>query len=78
MYGAPVQELDENYVNYELEFFKKGHDKQIETKERGWWELNEIVSSSDNALKEMTHIIFEAPGPMCGKIENPEPSFTEK
>ena len=78
MYGAPVQELDENYVNYELEFFKKGHDKQIETKERGWWELNEIVSSSDNALKEMTHIIFEAPGPMWGKIENPEPSFTEK
>ena len=30
MYGAPIQQLDENYVNYELEFFKKGHDKQID------------------------------------------------
>ena len=78
MYGAPIQQLDENYVDYEIEFFKKGHDKQIETKERGWWELNEIISSSDNALKEMTHIIFEAPGPMWGKIESPEPTFTER
>ena len=37
-----------------------------------------IINSSDNALKEMTHIIFEAPGPMWGKIENPEPTFTER
>ncbi|MGC6421985.1 MAG: hypothetical protein ACON43_04160 [Flavobacteriaceae bacterium] len=78
LYGAPVKQLDENYINYELEFFKKNHDRQVASKERGWWELNEIIDSSDNALKEMTHIIFEAPGPMWGKVEVKEPSFTEK
>lgn len=26
----------------------------------------------------MTHIIFESPGQMWGKIEKPEPDFTEK
>ena len=26
----------------------------------------------------MTHIVFEAPGPMWGKIESPEPTFTER
>ena len=78
MFGAAVQQLDESYIDYELKFFKKYHDQQIKTKERGWWELNEIISSSDNALKEMTHIIFEAPGPMWGKIENPAADFTQK
>lgn len=59
-----VEQLNEDYVGFEKNFFALWHKK---SKTRAYWELNEILDRSENAYKPITHIIFE--------ILNPEKSY---
>jgi len=61
-----VEQLNEDYVGFEKNFFAPWHKK---SKTRFYWELNEVVDRSENAYKPVTHFIFE--------ILNPDQSYDD-
>ena len=55
---SPVEQLTDDYEKFELEFFKPIFEKNILAGNHGAWNFNKVVNSSDNAYKNITHIIF--------------------
>jgi len=56
------KQTNENYESYETEFYKKWHEKGILNGSRRWWELNRLLSSSENANKDITHVTIDIQG----------------
>lgn len=73
-YYLGIEQLNEDYVEFETKYFATAHQK---SGSRAYWELNEIVSRSDNAYKPVTHIIFEIPNPEFTSTEQ-EQSFSDE
>ena len=73
-YYHGIEQLNEDYVDFETQYFAQAHQ---ESGSRAYWELNEIMSRSDNAYKPVTHTIFEIPNPEFTPTEQ-EQSFTDK
>ena len=42
------KQTDDTYEQYEMEFYKKWHDKGILNGSRKWWEFNRVLSSNLN------------------------------
>ena len=51
--------LNEDYEDYEMKFFKKWHEKRMETGDLGWWEFNKVISRSDNENQDVTHFTMD-------------------
>ncbi len=74
-----IEELNEDYENFETKWFKTRHNESILKGQRLAWYLNRINSRSDNAYQPVSHIIFERFNPNPPKnLPNPEPSFVDK
>mgnify|MGYP005699307971 CR=1 FL=1 len=60
------KQLDDSYERYEMEFYKKWHEKGILNGARKWWEFNKILSSSINTETSLdgtqTHVTIDMPG----------------
>lgn len=57
------KQLDDSYERYEMEFYKKWHEKGILNGARKWWEFNKIISRNLNTVTsledEPTHITID-------------------
>ena len=74
-----IEELNEDYENFETKWFKTRHNESILKGQRLAWYLNRINSRSDNAYQPVSHIIFERFNPNPPKnLPNSEPSFVDK
>jgi len=69
-----IEQLNYDYVDFELNYFKPWHEA---TSSRLYWEVNEILSRSDNAYKPVTHTIFEIVNPDVSS-NNENLSFTDQ
>jgi hypothetical protein len=60
------KQLDDSYERYEMEFYKKWHEKGILNGARKWWEFNKILSRNLNTVTsledEPTHITIDIYG----------------
>ena len=56
------KQIDENYEKYETEFYKTWNEKGILNGSRRWWEFNKLLSSSENANKDITHVTIDIQG----------------
>ena len=56
------KQTNETYEQYEMEFYKKWHNKGILNGSRKWWEFNRVLSSSENGNKEITHVTLDMMG----------------
>ena len=74
-----IEQLNEDYENFETKWFKTRHNESILNGQRLAWYLNRISARSDNAYKPVSHIIFERfnPNPP-GNVSNPKPSFVDE
>ncbi|MBL6643088.1 MAG: hypothetical protein ISP64_00570 [Flavobacteriaceae bacterium] len=72
-YYLGLEQLNEDYVPFELNYFKSTHEGR-----REWWELNSIDSRTENAYKPVSHIIFEIPKVDAPEIKEEDVSFTDK
>ena len=76
------KQLEDTYEQYEMEFYKKWHNKGILNGARKWWELNKILSSSENGNKEVTHVTLDIMGRDIPEEEAAEawgnPTFTDR
>ena len=65
-----------------VEFYKKWHDKGILNGSRKWWEFNRVLSSSENANKEITHVTMDIRGRDIPEEEAEKawgtPTFTDR
>lgn len=59
VYFNGFQALNDDYENYEMKFFKKWHEKRMETGDLGWWEFNKVISRSDNENQNVTHFTMD-------------------
>jgi hypothetical protein len=59
VYFNGFQALNDDYENYEMKFFKKWHEKRMETGDLGWWEFNKVISRSDNENQDVTHFTMD-------------------
>jgi len=66
------KQTDENYEQYEMDFYKKWHNKRILNGSRKWWELNRVLSSSENGNKEITHVTLDMMGKELSESEREE------
>tara|TARA_A100001015_G_scaffold146017_1_gene161881 strand:+ start:748 stop:1548 length:801 start_codon:yes stop_codon:yes gene_type:complete len=74
-----IEQLNEDYENYEMKWFKNGHNEAILNGQRLAWYLNRISARSDNAYKPVSHIIFERFNPTPAEnVSNPKPSFVDE
>ena len=53
--------LNEDYENFELEFFMPRWEKVVDEGGLRMWGLTKVLSSSDNAYKNLTHFVFKNP-----------------
>ena len=67
-----------DYENYEMKWFKDGHNQDILEGRRLAWYFNKVDSSTDNADKSMTHVIFERFNPSAPQREAFEPTFVQQ
>lgn len=76
------KQLDENYEQYEMDFYKKWHNKRILNGSRKWWELNRVLSSSENGNKDITHVTLDMMGKELSDSEREkfwnEVTFTDR
>ena len=72
-YYLGLEKLNDDYVPFELNYFKPSHEGR-----RWWWELNEIDSRTENAYQPVTHIIFEIPNENVPEIKEEDLTFTQK
>ena len=70
--------LNDDYENFEMEYFKENHNKQIEAGSRAWWEFNKVLSRSENANQEVTHFTMDIIDADYQWSNDNEPSFTDK
>ena len=73
-----VKALNDDYENYEMKWFKDGHNQDILEGRRLAWYFNKVDSSTDNADKSMTHVIFERFNPSAPQREAFEPTFEQQ
>ena len=66
------KQIVENCEQYEMDFYKKWHNKRILNGSRKWWELNRVLSSSENGNKEITHVTLDMMGRELSDSENEE------
>ena len=59
-------------------WFKDGHNQDIIEGRRLAWYFNKVDSSTDNADKSMTHVIFERFNPSAPQREAFEPTFEQQ
>jgi hypothetical protein len=57
----PMEALNEDYENFELEFFMPRWEKVVDEGGLRMWGLAKVLSSSDNAYKNLTHFVFKNP-----------------
>ena len=57
----PMEALNEDYENFELEFFMPRWKKVVDEGGLRMWGLAKVLSSSDNAYKNLTHFVFKNP-----------------
>ena len=63
--------LNDEYEQYELQFYKKWHEKGILNGSRAWWEINKVVGSSiDN--NPITHVTVDIQGRELSEDEQNE------
>ena len=76
------KQLDDTYEQYEMEFYKKWHNKGILNGSRKWWEFNRVLNSSENGNKDITHVTLDMDGREIPEEEAQEawgkPSFTDR
>ena len=70
--------LNDDYENFEMQYFKENHNKQIEAGSRAWWEFNKVLSRSENANQEVTHFTMDVIDADYQWSNDNEPSFTDK
>tara|TARA_A100001015_G_scaffold78838_1_gene87505 strand:- start:201 stop:1064 length:864 start_codon:yes stop_codon:yes gene_type:complete len=71
-----MEELSDDYVDFEINYFAPKHFKN---NSRLYWDLNEIIARSENAYKQVSHVIFEVVNPdRTEGNNNGELSFEEK
>ncbi|MGY8792353.1 MAG: hypothetical protein ACKVI9_01655, partial [Gammaproteobacteria bacterium] len=58
---GPMEALNDDYEQFELEFFMPMWRKIIEKGGLRMWGLARVKSSSDNAYKNLTHFVFQNP-----------------
>ena len=58
----PAQQLNEDYENFEMHFYRPIWEEMILTGAHKGWNFNRIVERSDNAYQNLTHIIFNVKG----------------
>jgi len=69
-----MEALNDDYVEFEKQYFREQHKGN-----KYWWDLSEIIDSSDNAYKPITHTIFEINKDNNDpNSEGSEQSFTDK
>ena len=56
-----MEALNEDYENFELEFFMPRWEKVVDEGGLRMWGLTKVLSSSDNAYKNLTHFVFKNP-----------------
>ena len=56
---APMEALNEDYEKFELEYFLPMWQKLINSGGLRMWGLAKVVSSSDDAFKNLTHFVFQ-------------------
>ena len=57
----PMEALNEDYENFELEYFMPRWEKVVDEGGLRMWGLTKVLSSSDNAYKNLTHFVFKNP-----------------
>ena len=80
------KQLDDSYERYEMEFYKKWHEKGILNGSRKWWEFNKILSRNLNTVTslddEPTHITIDIYGREIPEDELEDawgtPTFTDQ
>ncbi len=55
MQVAPMQQLQEDYEQYEIQFYQKIFSDNVMKGNHRWWGFTKIIDRSDNALKFNTH-----------------------
>ena len=56
----PMEALNEDYENFELEYFMPRWEKVVDEGGLRMW-ATKVLSSSDNAYKNLTHFVFKNP-----------------
>jgi len=54
----PAEQLNEDYEQFEMEYFKPIWEKNILAGNHKNWEFNRIIDRTENAYQNLTHIIF--------------------
>ena len=57
----PMEALNEDYENFELEYFMPRWEKVVDEGGLRMWGLTKVISSNDNAYKNLTHFVFKNP-----------------
>ena len=74
-----VEQLNEDYEEFESKWFKQGHNESILNGQRLAWYLNKISERSENAYQPISHMIFERFNPNPPEVNsNPEPTFVQQ
>jgi len=73
-----VKALNDDYENYEMKWFKNGHNQGIISGRRLAWYFNKVLSSSETADKSITHAIFERFNPNSSPAQQTEPTFEQE
>ncbi|MDA8807354.1 hypothetical protein N9N09_00155 [Flavobacteriaceae bacterium] len=63
--------LNDEYEQYELQFYKKWHEKGILNGSRAWWEINKVVGSSMEN-NPITHVTVDIQGKELSEEEQNE------
>ena len=58
----PAQQLNEDYENFEMHYYRPMWEEMILSGAHKAWNFNRIVERSDNAYQNLTHIIFNEKG----------------
>ena len=56
---SPMEALNEDYEKFEMEYFMPNWQKVINSGGLRMWGLTKVVSSNDNAFKNLTHFVFQ-------------------
>jgi hypothetical protein len=54
----PAEQLNEDYEQFEMEYYKPIWEKNILSGNHKNWEFNRIIDRTENAYQNLTHIIF--------------------
>ena len=54
----PAQQLNEDYEQFEMEYYRPIWEKNILSGNHMNWEFNRIINRTENAYQNLTHIIF--------------------